>query len=224
MASEGHSGFTVRYGNVLVCDCPSSVIALKIRGLELMRIKAGSHIDRSERHESPLFVRSLIAPAVMLMLGIMGVVTSTIATQLMRVTHLVVVVFIGMGDPNRTGLLGSLVMDMGIMGAKMAFLGMSVKDLIMAFHLIDMFTKHLSVRAVRDGAGRDNDRSFSESGMPRGLDSASADGAVVGNFQNFGDGLHGWHLCFQDCARNWAVSAGNRLKVMILYPQGVASV
>jgi len=214
MASEDLASVAVHHGDVLMGDIAPPIIALKVRRLQFVGQDSAGSVDRLQGHGVPLFVRGLVSAAVVNMLGVVRVVAGTITTKFMGMRNFVVVVFTGMVDANRAGLLGGFVMMMGIVSAQVAFLGMGIKDLFVPFHVVHMLTKNLPVGAISHGTGRNDHSGFSQSGMARSLDGPSADGAVVGNFQDFRDGLHGFPFLV-GCARKWAVSAGRRHTISV---------
>ena len=213
MATEGFARFAVHHMDVLMGHVTAPIITLKVRGV--LRPFGNYLLGKRfvDRHEAPLFVRVLMASAVMNMLGVMRIVPRTIATQFMHLGSLVVVVLARMIDAG-TFLGGHLVEGVGEVLAQMAFLGVSVQDLFVPFHVVNVFAQDLSVRPISKCLGRDNHGGFSQSGMAGGLDGSSADGSDVFDVQLLLGGLHGF-LPLVGCARDWAVSAGYRHNTMI---------
>lgn len=204
VATERFTRFAVRYVDVLMGHIAPSVIALEIGG---MLGTLGEHLFGTrviDRHEAPLLVRSLVASAVMRMLGVMRIVSRTVTTQFVRMGHFVVVILTGM--INTGAFLGSHLMEsMGKVFAQMPFLGVGIQHLFVALHMVNMLTEHFPVGAIGKCLGRENHSGFSQSGMARGLDGPAANDSVVLDIQFFLDGLHGFPSLV-GCARNWAFS------------------
>jgi hypothetical protein len=86
----------------------------------------------------------LMTTAVMTMLGVMRIMAGTITTKLMgMIVAIVSELAIVLDARPRVG--GHFVEGMDKVGAQMAFLGMSVQNLLMTFHVVNVFAQDFTV-------------------------------------------------------------------------------
>jgi hypothetical protein len=183
VAVKDLSSLTVNQSDVLASDMPTPIITLEVRRVKASREKSASHWLA--------LMGSLVALAVMAVL--MRIMPFIIPVEEMRMIFLIVViamtvmVFI---QADLAMLLCHLMMHMGVMGAQMAFLGVGIENLLVAFHRVNMLTQHFAVRAISESLGRENDGRFGKRRVTRSLDRASADSLMILNCKDFGNRSH----------------------------------
>lgn len=221
MARIGFAGLAIGNGDVLTCNIPAPVISLGIRSVLGPRVHPRRGVRLFDFHGNSLLVWGLMALAVVPML--VGVVALVVSTKQMGVPLIVVGVLATVFNTRANALAFShFVVDMVEMGTKMPFLGVGIKDFLLAFHGINMFAQNFAMGTIGKCLGGDDHRCLGEGGMAWGLNGAGANSLMVLDLQDFGNAAHWYHLSW--VARKRANSADHRHTFMIQSFQGAASV